>query len=59
VRFHYTIVDYCAEWAGGEARAGDDVQAVAWAGPAELGRYALTREAEAVIARSRALLQRM
>lgn len=59
VRFHYTIVDYCAEWTGGEARAGDDVQAVAWARPEELARYALTREAEAVIARSRGLLRVM
>jgi ADP-ribose pyrophosphatase YjhB (NUDIX family) len=53
VRFHYTIVDYCARWTGGEARPGDDVQAVAWAGPAELARYALTREAQAVIALAR------
>lgn len=56
VRFHYTIVDYCAAWTGGEARAGDDVQAVAWARPEELAGYALTKEALAVIARSRALL---
>jgi ADP-ribose pyrophosphatase YjhB (NUDIX family) len=56
VRFHYTIVDYCAEWAEGEARAGDDVQAVAWARPEELSGYALTREAQAVIARSRTLM---
>ena len=57
VRFHYTIVDYCAEWTGGEARAGDDVQAVAWAAPEELARYALTKEARAVIALSRARLK--
>ena len=53
VRYHYTIVDYCAEWAAGEARAGDDVSATAWARPEELSKYALTREAEAVIALSR------
>lgn len=57
VRFHYTIVDYCAEWTGGEARAGDDVQAVVWAAPEELARYALTKEARAVIALSRARLK--
>lgn len=53
VRYHYTIVDYCAEWAAGEARAGDDVSAVAWAGPQELPRYALTPEAQAIIALAR------
>ena len=53
VRFHYTIVDYCAEWAAGTATAGDDVSAVAWASPDELPNYALTREALAVIALSR------
>ena len=53
VRFHYTIVDYCAEWAEGTAIAGDDVSAVAWARPEDLEKYALTREALAVIAISR------
>lgn len=53
VRYHYTIVDYCAEWAEGTAIAGDDVSAVAWARPEELEKYALTREALAVIAISR------
>ena len=53
VRYHYTIVDYCAEWAAGTAIAGDDVHNVAWARPEELGRYALTREALAVIALAR------
>jgi 8-oxo-dGTP diphosphatase len=56
VRFHYTIVDFCAHWTTGEARPGDDVDAVAWAGPAALEGYALTREAQAVIALSRARL---
>jgi len=49
VHFHYTIIDYCGEWQTGTAVAGDDVQAVAWARPDELARYALTREALAVI----------
>ena len=40
VRFHYTIVDYCAEWVAGTAVAGDDVRAVAWARPEELEGYA-------------------
>jgi len=53
VRYHYTILDFCAEWTGGEARPGDDVEAVAWAGPAALDGYELTREARAVIALAR------
>jgi ADP-ribose pyrophosphatase YjhB (NUDIX family) len=56
VRFHYTIVDFCARWAGGDARAADDVQAVAWAGPEALDAYALTPEAQRVIARAREML---
>lgn len=53
VRYHYTIVDFCGEWTGGEARPGDDVDAVAWAPPEALDGYALTREARAVIALAR------
>jgi ADP-ribose pyrophosphatase YjhB (NUDIX family) len=56
VRYHYTIIDYCGHWAAGEARPGDDVAEIAWAAPDELAGYALTREALAVIARSRQLL---
>ena len=58
VRFHYTISDYCAEWLSGAARAGDDVQEVAWAPPEELPRYDLTAEVHRVIALSRAKLGR-
>ncbi len=53
VRFHYTIIDYCAVWTAGEARPGDDVTAVAWAAPEELASFALTPEALAVIATAR------
>ncbi|MBY0336736.1 MAG: NUDIX hydrolase [Acetobacteraceae bacterium] len=56
VRFHYTIVDFCARWAAGEARAADDVDAVAWAAPEALPGYVLTPEALRVIARARELL---
>lgn len=58
VRFHYTIVDFCAEWASGEARAADDVQDVAWAAPQELEGYALTPEVHRVIALARTRLGR-
>ena len=56
VRYHYTIIDYCGHWAAGEARPGDDVAEIAWAAPDELAAYALTREALAVIEKSRQLL---
>lgn len=52
-RYHYTIIDYCARWHAGEARPGDDVAAVAWAGPQQLADYKLTKAALDVIALSR------
>jgi ADP-ribose pyrophosphatase YjhB (NUDIX family) len=58
VRYHYTIVDYCAFWRSGEACPGDDVSAVFWAAPADLRRFDLTAETLRVIARSRLLLAR-
>ncbi len=57
VRFHYTIVDYCGVWAGGEARPGDDVTEVAWAAPGSLHGFDLTPEAQEVIARARDILR--
>lgn len=56
VRFHYTIVDYCARHLAGEARPGDDVAAVAWALPEELPAFDLTPEVLRVIAEARARL---
>lgn len=53
VRFHYTIVDYAAEWVAGEARAMDDAQEVTWAPLDALDAYALTSEALAVIRSAR------
>lgn len=56
--YHYTIIDFAAEWLSGEARAGDDVSAVAWALPSELPGYDLTPQAQAAIAAGRAALGR-
>jgi ADP-ribose pyrophosphatase YjhB (NUDIX family) len=53
IRYHYTIIDYCARWERGEARPGDDVAAVAWALPEELPGYDLTPEVLRVIAEAR------
>ena len=53
VRYHYTIIDYCARWSAGEARPGDDVAAVAWALVEELPSYDLTPDVLRVIAEAR------
>lgn len=58
VRFHYTILDWCGEWVAGEARAGDDVQEVAWVAPDALAAHDLTPEVQRVIALARARLDR-
>jgi len=42
IRYHYTVIDVVAEWIGGEAVAGDDAAAVAWALPAQFDDYQLT-----------------
>ncbi len=56
VRYHYTIIDFAARWAGGEAVAGDDVSEVTWAPLDGLARYGLWSEAHRVIAIARGLL---
>ncbi len=50
VQYHYTLVDLLAEWRSGEAAAGHDAAAVAWADPADLGPYDLWKETERIIA---------
>ncbi len=57
VHYHYTIVDYCARWSGGEARPGDDVAAVAWARTEELPVFDLTPEVLRVISLARERLR--
>jgi len=52
---HYTLIDYTAEAAPGEAVAGDDAQAVGWFHPDELAALDLWDETRAVIARAAAL----
>ena len=50
VAYHYTLVDFAAEWQGGEATAGDDAAEVAWAEPDDLDRYTLWDETVRIIA---------
>ena len=56
VRYHYTIIDFCARWAGGDPVAAGDISAVAWAGFDEFDRYELWSEARRVIETARRLL---
>lgn len=41
VRFHYTLIDFAAEWVAGEAVADDDVGAVRWEKLAKLDHIEL------------------
>ena len=56
VRFHYTIIDFCAEYTGGDAVAGDDVTEIAWAAFDRLAEFDLWSEAHRVIALARGIL---
>lgn len=56
IQYHYTIIDFAAQWQSGEARAGDDVSAVAWATPDEFAAYELTPATHRAIAAARAAL---
>jgi ADP-ribose pyrophosphatase YjhB (NUDIX family) len=52
ITHHYTVIDFNAEWLAGEARAGDDADAVAWVRPDRLDGYELTPKLREVIATS-------
>lgn len=47
-RYHYVLLDYLCEPVEGAARAGSDVQAVAWVRPDEFGAYKLSEKARAI-----------
>lgn len=49
VRYHYALIDFWAEWRGGELRAKDDVMDARWALPQELDAYRLPTWTRAVI----------
>ena len=56
VQYHYTILDFAAAYAGGDARPGGDVTDIGWAAFDAFEDYALWDEARRVIALSRKLL---
>ena len=53
IQFHYTLVDFLAEWRGGEARAAGDAAEVAWADPDDLAPFDLWAETLRLIAMGR------
>lgn len=52
VQYHYTLVDFDAEWRAGEAVAGGDAAEILWADPGDLERYDLWSETVRIIALS-------
>ena len=52
VRFHYTLVDFAAEWIAGEAAPDTDVAAVRWVPISELDREELWHETVRIIRRA-------
>ncbi|MCW5752750.1 MAG: NUDIX hydrolase [Alphaproteobacteria bacterium] len=58
ILYHYTLVDFTAEWQGGEARPGGDVMALRWVERGELGGYSLWSETHRIIERAAALMRR-
>ncbi len=41
IAYHYTLVDFLAEWRAGAARAGGDATEAVWADPGDLAPYDL------------------
>ncbi|MCC6914249.1 MAG: NUDIX hydrolase [Rhodospirillaceae bacterium] len=46
---HWTLVDFRADWGGGEPRAGDDAVDAKWVPVAELANYGLWSETQRII----------
>jgi ADP-ribose pyrophosphatase YjhB (NUDIX family) len=44
IAYHYTLVDFLADWRSGEARAGGDAAEVIWADPQDLAPFELWDE---------------
>jgi ADP-ribose pyrophosphatase YjhB (NUDIX family) len=49
IQYHYTLVDYQAEWLSGECRAGDDADAVKWVSFDELNSVGLLDKTRDII----------
>ena len=49
IAYHYTLVDFLAEWRDGEARAGGDAAEAIWADSKDLARFDLWDETQRLI----------
>lgn len=56
VRYHYTILDFAARWAGDVPRVGGDITELAWAGFDGFDAFDLWQEARRVVTIARRLL---
>jgi 8-oxo-dGTP diphosphatase len=54
IAYHFTLIDFLAEWRAGEAVAGGDAAEVAWVDPANLAPYELWDETVRLIGLARA-----
>ncbi len=50
VEYHYSLVEFAAQWVSGEPRPADDVDRAEWAPIDDLDRYALWSETQRIIA---------
>lgn len=58
VEYHYTLIEFAAEWVSGEPVASDDVDRALWVSQDELDNYALWNETRRIIALSQSLRRR-
>ncbi len=58
VEYHYTLIEFAAEWVSGEPMANDDVDRALWVSVDELDAYALWTETQRIIALSQSLRRR-
>ena len=49
IEYHYTLIDFHAEWRDGDAHAGGDAAEVVWADTGDLERYDLWQETARLI----------
>jgi ADP-ribose pyrophosphatase YjhB (NUDIX family) len=57
IRYHYTILDFCARYAGGQARPGGDAAEVAWVDVNRLDELNIWSEAQRIIRASGEILK--
>lgn len=55
LQFHYTLVDFRADWISGEPRAGGDAANASWYTPAQLAELELWEETRRVIELARGM----